>query len=127
VIGNETKFVFLDEELAAALRRLPLLERCVITLAYFYDQTQQQMAAYFAVPLPAIAQAAARGLRSVAADLAVPGRRPTGRVRIDLVAQLLSAQPTASETYVAIAPVSGQCETVGRARLRVLSGYDDSS
>jgi hypothetical protein len=104
VIGNGTKFVTLDEELARAIANLPLLERCVLTLVYFYAQSQRQVADHLAVPLPSVARAAARALRLVAADLELVQHTPGARIRVDLVAQLLPTQRAASRPLVAIGP-----------------------
>jgi DNA-directed RNA polymerase specialized sigma24 family protein len=56
------------------------LERYVLTLVYFYAQSQQQIAADLAAPASLVARAVARGLHAIAADLEIAAGRPGPRL-----------------------------------------------
>ena len=60
-------------EVRAALERLPAEQREVLTLAYFGDLTQTQIAERLGVPLGTVKARAFRGLRRLAGILGAEG------------------------------------------------------
>lgn len=58
--------------LAVALRTVAVEQREVLSLAYFHDMTQPEIAEWLAVPVGTVKARAARGLRAVARTLRTP-------------------------------------------------------
>lgn len=58
--------------LTVALRSVAVEQREVLSLAYFHDMTQPEIAEWLAVPVGTVKARAARGLRAVARSLRIP-------------------------------------------------------